>query len=226
MDIQTRLKFLKKMLATTALASSAPYLNALDLLALNSKIGKLPTRALGKTGFNVGIYSLGGQGIIEQLNKTDEAVELINKCIDMGINYIDTSAYYGQDGDKRDDDQLRGISERHFGMVMKSRRNEVFLATKTLSRNYDGAMRHLEKSLENLQTDRIDLWQIHNINNKGNENIDLIFSKNGVLKAMEKACNEKIVKYLGITGHFEPNALKRILDRQAFDNVLLTYKCS
>ena len=169
----------------------------------------------------VGIYSLGAQATVEQLGKQEQAVEIINRCIDLGINYIDTSAWYGMDGNSSEGDHLRGTSERHLGEVMKTRRDEVFLATKTHDRSYDGAMRHLESSLENLQTDAIDLWQIHNIKEGGNEDIDYIFSDEGCMKALLKAKEEKVVRFLGITGHADPDPMKELIDRYAFDAVLM-----
>jgi aryl-alcohol dehydrogenase-like predicted oxidoreductase len=151
----------------------------------------------------------------------DQAIEIINRCIDLGINYIDTSAAYGRRGNSNDEGRLQGTSERHVGEVMKTRRSEVFLATKTHDRSYDGAMRHLESSLENLQTDTIDLWQIHNIKGGGDEDIDRIFADDGVIKALEKARDEKIVRFLGLTGHADPDPMKELIDRYPFDAVLM-----
>jgi predicted aldo/keto reductase-like oxidoreductase len=102
---------------------------------------------------------------------------------------------------------------------MKTRRNEVFLATKTHDRSYDGSMRLLEESLKNLQTDRLDLWQLHNITTQAQ--IDQIFSPDGAIKAFEKAKSEGIVKFLGITGHFEPIVLLEAIRRYSFDAILL-----
>lgn len=182
---------------------------------------KMPQRPFGNTGEMVGIYSLGAQATVEQVGMKDQAVEIVNRCIDLGINYIDTSAWYGMDGNNSQGDHLRGTSERHVGEVMKTRREEVFLATKTHDRSYDGAMKHLESSLENLQTDTIDLWQIHNIKGGGNEDIDRIFADDGVIKAMEKARDEKVVRFLGITGHADPAPMHTLIERFPFDSVLM-----
>ena len=173
--------------------------------------GDIPRRKLGNTGESVSIYSLGGQATLEEAWGHDDAIKIINRAIDKGINYIDTSAYYGTNA--------RGISERYIGEVMATRRDEVFLATKTLSRTYDGAMSDLNKSLENLQTDKIDLWQMHSI--RANENVDAIFSDTGCLKAFEEAKAQGIVRYLGITGHESPVPMKALIDRHPFDTVLV-----
>ncbi len=82
-------------------------------------------------------------------------------------------------------------------------------------------MRHLESSLKNLQTDTIDLWQIHNIKGGEDEDIDKIFADDGVLKALKQAKDEKIVKFIGITGHADPTPMRTILERYPFDAVLM-----
>jgi len=217
----TRREFLRKLIAGTSMVGMAPLLGSLQSCAgPGPKIG-IPQRPFGKTGVNVGIYSLGAQATVEQLGMAEQAIEIINRCIDLGINYIDTSAWYGMDGTSSEGDHLRGTSERHLGEVMKSRRSEVFLATKTHDRSYDGAMRHLESSLKNLQTDHIDLWQIHNIKGGDNEDIDYIFSDDGCMKALLKAKEEKVVDFLGITGHADPAPMKELIDRHPFDSVLM-----
>ena len=86
-------------------------------------------------------------------------------------------------------------------------------------------MRHLESSLKNLQTDTIDLWQIHNIKGGGDEDIDYIFSDEGCMKALLKAKEEGVVRFLGITGHADPDPMKELIDRYPFDAVLMALEC-
>ena len=215
----SRREFLRKLIAGTSMMGLAPVMVSMESCTGNVTKPKLPQRPFGNTGEMVGIYSLGAQATVEQVGMRDQAINIVNRCIDMGINYIDTSAWYGMDGTSSEGDHLRGTSERHLGEVMKTRRTEVFLATKTHDRSYDGAMRHLESSLKNLQTDKIDLWQIHNIG--GNEDIDRIFSEEGVMKAMEKAKDEQIVRFLGITGHADPAPMHTLIERYPFDTVLM-----
>src|ERR1700730_12174281 len=114
----------------------------------------MPTRNLGKTGYKVSIFSLGGQAALEKANDFDTAVPIIEHALDLGVNYIDTSSIYG--GPER-------WSEQYVGKVMARRRNEAFLATKTKERTRDDSMRMIEKSLQLLQTDHVDLWQLHDI---------------------------------------------------------------
>jgi len=168
----------------------------------------MPTRSFGKTGYKVGVLSLGGQATLEIKGREEESEKIINCAIDLGINYIDTAASYGQ-----------GVSQLNIGRVMKTRRNEVWLSTKTHDRTYDGSMRLLEESLKNLQTDHLDTWQLHNVQRQ--DQIDQIFSATGALKAMEKAKAEGIVRNIGITGHFEPIVLLEARKRYPFDSILL-----
>jgi len=218
---KTRREFLRKIISTTAVAGAAAYISPLDMCARIVAEEGMPTRPLGKTGYNVGLFSLGGQATVEIPGKDDEAIAIINRALDLGVNYIDTSAYYGRAREGQEQGPLQGTSERYIGQVLKHRRKEVFIATKTHDRSYDGAMRHLEKSLKNLQTDVIDLWQIHNVRSREKETLDGIFADDGVMKAMEKARDEKIVRFLGITGHEDPTVLNMLLDRYPFDNALV-----
>jgi aryl-alcohol dehydrogenase-like predicted oxidoreductase len=170
----------------------------------------MPTRNLGRTGYRVGIFSLGGQAAIEQPNNEAVAVPIVEKALDLGVNYIDTSARYG--GDAR-------WSERYVGQVMKRRRGEAFLATKTHDRTRDGSLKLLEKSLQLLQTDHIDLWQIHNLSKK--EQVEQIFAPDGAVQALLRAREEKIVRFIGVTGHADPDVLLEAIRRFPFDTVLM-----
>ncbi len=170
----------------------------------------MPTRNLGKTGYKVGIFSLGGQASLEHPHNEDVAVPIIEKALDLGVNYIDTSSIYG--GPER-------WSEQYVGKVMKSRRGEAFLATKTKERTRDGSKRMLETSLKLLQTDHVDLWQLHDIGTM--TDINEIFAKGGAMEALLEAREQKIVRYLGITGHYRPDALMEAIHRYPFDTILM-----
>jgi hypothetical protein len=136
-NISSRREFLQKMIALSALIGVAPYADAFGKPMFLPAGGKLPLRPLGKTGYMVGIYSFGGQATTEIPGKEDLSLEIINKAIDLGINYIDTAAAYGRATPEVTKDVAMGTSERNIGQVMKYRRNEVFLASKTHDRTYD-----------------------------------------------------------------------------------------
>ncbi len=217
----SRREFLQKLIALTAMAGVSPYADAFGNPLFGLKKGKLPLRPLGKTGHMVGIYSLGGQASIEVPGREDIALDIINRAIDMGINYIDTAAAYGRQTETVPRADAMGTSERNLGQVLKYRRKEVFLASKTHDRTYDGSMRLLEKSLKQLNTDHLDLWQIHNVKLSEMQTLDKITGDDGVLKAMIKARDEKIIRFIGFTGHEGPDVLNALLERFPFDNVLV-----
>ena len=168
----------------------------------------MPERPLGKTGHNVRLFSLGGQATIERPDTDAESEAIINRAIDLGVNYIDTAAAYG-----------RGISQIYIGRVMATRRNEVFLATKTHRRSYDESMQLLEQSLESLQTDHLDLWQLHNLTTM--EQLDQVFADDGAIHALEKARSDGTVRFLGLTGHANPDVLMEFMRRFDFDTILM-----
>ncbi len=168
----------------------------------------MPERQFGRTGYNVRIFSLGGQATLERDGTHDESIAIINRALDLGVNYIDTAAAYG-----------RGISQTYIGEVMASRRNEVFLATKTHDRTRDGSLRLLEESLRLLQTDHLDLWQLHNVSRQ--DQLDTIFGANGAIEALQQARDEGIVRFLGITGHYDPAVLITAINTFEFDTILL-----
>jgi hypothetical protein len=170
----------------------------------------MPTRNLGRTGYQVGIFSLGGQASVEKPNNDAVAVPIVEKALDLGVNYIDTAARYG--GDER-------WSQRYIGQVMKHRRAQAFLASKTHDRTRDGSMKLIEESLRLLQTDHLDLWQIHNLSQMGQ--VDQIFAPDGAVKALVEAKEQGIVRHIGITGHADPEVLMEALRRHPFDTILL-----
>jgi predicted aldo/keto reductase-like oxidoreductase len=165
------------------------------------------------TGHDVKLFSLGGQATLEQPTKHDEAIAIINHAIDSGVNYIDTAATYGN--------AFGGypVSQTFIGEVMATRRDEVFLATKTHKRTRDESLALLDESLTLLQTDHLDLWQIHNI--KYLYQLDQIFAPGGAIEALELAKGDGRVRFLGITGHYDPHVLVRGINRYPFDTVLM-----
>ncbi len=170
----------------------------------------MPTRNLGKTGYKVGVFSLGGQAALEHANNFDVAVPIIERALDLGVNYIDTSSIYG--GPER-------WSEQYVGQVMKTRRDEAFLATKTKERTREGSLRMIDKSLKLLNTDHVDLWQLHDIGLP--QDVDAVFAKGGAMEALIEMHEQKIVRNLGVTGHYRPEALIDAVNRYPFDCILM-----
>ncbi len=170
----------------------------------------MPTRNLGKTGYRTGIFSLGGQASIEQPNNAEVAIPIVERALDLGINYIDTAAQYGGSG---------RWSQRYIGEVMKRRRRETYLASKTHDRTRDGSLRLLEESLKLLNTDHLDAWQLHHVTTQ--DDVDRIFAKGGAIEALVEAREQKMVRFLGVTGHSDPGVLLQCIRSFPFDQILM-----
>jgi hypothetical protein len=209
-----RRKFIRTAVTGAAAAGVASTLRPIQVLAAaveepkSAVSAKMPTRPLGQTGHQVCQFSLGGQGLLEIPGHTDEAVAIINRAIDLGVNYCDSAWWYGN-----------GTSETYYGEALKTRRKDIYLATKSGERTYDGAMRQLDESLKRLQTDHLDCWQMHNV--RLQDDVDKIFAENGALKAFQKARDEKITRFIGITGHRDPFVLKKAVEQFPFDTILM-----
>jgi uncharacterized protein len=185
--------------------------NQLPALPANPRTqAAMPTRNLGKTGFKVGIFSLGGQSAIEQPNNFDVAVPLIERALDLGVNFIDTAPRYGPP---------ERWSEQYIGRVMQHRRNEVFLCTKSRERSRDGALRDIEQSLKLMKTDHLDLWLLHNIGIPAE--VDAVFAKGGAMEAFTQMHDQKVVRFLGFAAHYQPNPIIDLINRHPFDACIL-----
>jgi hypothetical protein len=191
-------------------AATAALLTGAGGHALSAAAETLPKRPLGRTGHQVSIFSLGGQAALERANNAAIAVPIIERALDLGVNYLDTSSIYG--GDAR-------WSEQYIGEVMKRRRAEAFLVSKTKERTRDASWRMLEQSLKLLHTDHLDLWHLHDIGTQ--VDVDQVFAKGGAVEALREARDQKIVRFLGVAGHHRPDALMETVRRLSPDCILM-----
>ncbi|HRF58289.1 MAG TPA: aldo/keto reductase [Fimbriimonadaceae bacterium] len=164
----------------------------------------MPTRPFGKTGWRASLYAVGTAEIPEN----DEAVRALEALLDGGVNYIDTAPSY-----------TGTRSEQVIGKVMVKRRKEVFLATKTLARDADGAYAEVRESLGRLQCKQIDLLQIHAVNDMGT--LDAVLRKGGAIEGLEKARKEGLIRFIGITGHTRPEVILEAIRKFPFASVLI-----
>jgi predicted aldo/keto reductase-like oxidoreductase len=166
----------------------------------------LPKRPLGKTGVEISILGLGGEGILRTHEEEEQAVPLIRRALDLGVTYFESARAYSS-------------SELYYGLALQERRREVFLASKSHDRTGDGALKHLEITLKNMKTDFLDLWMIHDV--RSSKDIDQIFSPRGAIKAFETVKRNKLARFVGISGHRNPTILSRAIDLFPFDVVLM-----
>ncbi|HEY0606453.1 MAG TPA: aldo/keto reductase [Herpetosiphonaceae bacterium] len=169
----------------------------------------IPHRPLGKTGVQVPILGYGtaplGKIKVMDAPLLNKSARLLNHAIDQGITYLDTSPDYG--------------SQPKLGEVMKSRRDEVFLATKLNKRRRTDVLAELQQNLKELQTDHVDLLQIHAINVMAD--LEAALAPDGAISALEEAQRQGMTRFVGITGHARPWVLAHALERYDFDTVLV-----
>ena len=201
-DTLSRRDFLGKSgLALGAVAA----LPALPAAAAGSK---LPHRVLGRTGVSVPILAFGCGSRFLMYEPEEAGLAALNRAIDMGITYLDTAIDYGD-----------GKSETRVGMVMKTRRKEVFLATKIpeRARTRDAALREVEASLKRLQTDHVDLLHVHGLG--GEADLAKIEAPDGVLKALYELRSQKTARFIGMTSHTDGAVMARAIEGNDLDCV-------
>ena len=169
---------------------------------------EMAKRPLGKTGFDVSLFSLGGLSVLSQEGRKEDAVRIIHRALDLGVNFIDTAHRYGN-----------GISEEYIGEALKGRRNEVFLATKSHDLTYDGTMRLVEESLRRLQTDYIDLYQHHFVNRS--DQVEQLRQSGSARRAFEELKEQGVIGHIGITGH-SSRVLADALEDYPYECALIT----
>lgn len=164
-----------------------------------------PVRPFGRTGITVPLIGYGTAPLGKKDVERSHAVNCINHAIDSGITYLDTSPDYG--------------SEPHVGEVMRTRRADVFLATKVNKRTKQHVVDELKESLRKLQTDHVDLIQIHAVN--AHADLEQALALDGAAAGLEQARAEGLTRFIGITGHARPEVLAEALRRYPFDTVLV-----
>lgn len=151
----------------------------------------IPRRTLGKTGEPVSILGLGGWHL-GSIQSDQEAIRLVRRAIDQGVTFLDNAWDYHQ-----------GRSEDLMGRALQEGyRGKVFLMTKNHGRDKQTALQHLEDSLRRLRTEVIDLWQFHEV--IYDDDPEMILAPGGSLEAAEAARKSGKVRYIGFTGHKDP----------------------
>jgi aryl-alcohol dehydrogenase-like predicted oxidoreductase len=168
----------------------------------------IPTKLFGRTGHESTRILFGGAALWDVTQAEADAV--LDLLLRAGVNHIDTAASYGQ-------------AELRIGPWMKRYRAQFFLATKTEERTKGKARESLQRSLDLLHTDYVDLFQLHNLSNQAEWEVAL--GSGGALEAFVEAREQGLVRYIGVTGHgIEIARLhKAALERFDFDSVLLPY---
>lgn len=169
----------------------------------------MKTVPLGSQKKQVSIVGLGGEGVLRTYDKQNEAQQVINEALQQNISYCDCARVYSD-------------SELYYGSVWKNspeQRETIFQTSKSASRDRDGALADLSASLQRLQTDYLDLWQIHDVRTE--EDLAAISGTGGALEAFVTAREKGLVKNIGVTGHHDPHILTKAVEQWPVDTVLM-----
>ncbi len=195
----------RQFLITAAAAAAAGLAWPERLRAESTTVGRdklgpvLPTRPLGRSGEKITLLGLGGQHFRRLAEK--EVEPAIEMSLEGGIRFFDTANMYGHEQ----------LSERLFGRYLTPKyRDSIYLMTKSHARDAVGVRDHLERSLKNMKTDVIDLWQVHTL--ESIEDVDARWN-NGVIDVFLKAREEGKVRHLGITCHTQPEVVLYMLEQ-------------
>lgn len=163
----------------------------------------------GQTGRRVTRVGLGGEGVLRTYGRAGEAAAVIQEAIGQGITYFDCAHVYAD-------------SELYYGTVWQkspAERAGRFQATKSASRDKQSALTDLDNSLRRLQTDYLDLWQIHDVRTEAD--LDRISGPGGALEAFVAAKASGKVRHIGVTGHHDPHILTRAVNEWPVDSVMM-----
>jgi aryl-alcohol dehydrogenase-like predicted oxidoreductase len=166
----------------------------------------LPQKTLGGTGYSATRLGLGGEGVLRTFDHDRQAQAMIEAALAAGINYFETARAYSG-------------SEAYLGRALKGHRDKIFLTSKSHGRTFKEAMAHLSLTLKNLDTDYLDLWQVHDIRTM--DEVEALGAPGGALEAFHHARDRGWVRFIGVTGHHDPEVLRQALTRYEFDTVLL-----
>jgi uncharacterized protein len=175
----------------------------------------LPKRELGRTGVRVSVLAFGGGShFLSRVGGEEEKVEeLIHRALELGINYFDTAAGYTLRPHQR-------LSETYYGRILSPVRDRIFLSSKAQDRDREGLLRSVDKSLELLKTDHLDLIQMHGLSSL--DELDRIERPGGALKALRELREQKVVRFFGATGHYNPKVLLEAVRRFDIDTLLIS----
>jgi aryl-alcohol dehydrogenase-like predicted oxidoreductase len=162
--------------------------------------GQIPYRILGHTAEKVSLLGIGGYHIGEPFVSEFTAVQIVRTALESGVNFLDNCwDYHG------------GLSEERMGKALRDGyRDKAFLMTKVDGRTAQSASQQLDQSLRRLQTDRLDLIQMHQLSEM--DEPDQVFAPGGALEALIQAKKAGKVRYIGFTGHTDPKIHRHMLE--------------
>jgi uncharacterized protein len=213
----SRRKFLKNTLGTGLIVAGSGLLPSWAVARskspkTNYDAKGLPTAMLGKTGVRIPRIACGLGSRFCSIEKTDDAIRLLNYALDNGLYYWDTAGSY-------ENTNLGITSEERMGEVVKTRRDELFISTKVESRDPEVAKRQIETSLKRLKTDHLDMLKIHDVRTPSD--VEELSTKGKMIDLMLSMKKQGITRFIGFSGHTEAAALKLMAEKGIFDSMLM-----
>jgi aryl-alcohol dehydrogenase-like predicted oxidoreductase len=169
--------------------------------------GKMPMRTLGRTGLKVSMIGLGGYHAAVP-EKEEDSIAIIHRALDLGITFFDNADCY-----------MKGSAEERMGKGLEGHRQKVVLMTKVDQRDAKGSLETLETSLRRLRTDYVDVWQFHGVQTVAE--LEKIFAPNGAMETAEKAKKDGKIRFVGMTGHFDPQVHLEAVKRYPLDTIMM-----
>jgi aryl-alcohol dehydrogenase-like predicted oxidoreductase len=191
--------------AGTAATSAVIGEVGVDYARAVDELGPIPMRTLGRTGLKVTMMGLGGYhaGLPDS---EEDSIRVIHRALEIGINFFDNADCY-----------QTGRAEERMGKALEGRRKDIYLMTKVDQRDAKGSRLTLEKSLKSLRTDYLDLWQFHGVSKMAE--LEQIFGPNGAMETAQKAKQEGKIRFIGVTGHSDPEVHLAFIKKFDFDTV-------
>ena len=191
--------------ASTAATAAVVGEAGIDYARAVEALGPIPIRTLGRTGLKVTMFGLGGYhaGLPDS---EEDTIRVIHRALELGINFYDNADCY-----------QTGRAEERMGKALEGRRKDIYLMTKVDQRDATGSRLTLEKSLKSLRTDYLDLWQFHGVSKMAD--LEQIFGPNGAMETAQKAKQEGKIRFIGVTGHSDPEFHLAFIQKYDFDAV-------
>lgn len=204
----SRRQFVQATAAAAATVTILPVVGCKSSSPYDSK--GLPTVKLGKTGATVPVMGFGCGSRWMSVYENDKALEILESAFNRGLYYWDTAASYGN---------KELSSEERIGMILGDRRDQVFLSSKTGDREADAAKRSVDRSLQRLRTDHIDLLHVHAVSSI--EDAEQLGEKGMVLEALQQFKSEGVISNIGFTGHASAKGMLRAVELYDFDVIMM-----
>ncbi len=166
----------------------------------------LPERSLGATSVKASVLGLGGEGILRTFGYESQARDVIEAALQEKITYFDSARAYAG-------------SEQYYGATLGRRREQIFLTSKAHERTRRGALAMLDQTLANMRVSHLDLWQLHDLRTW--EELDAVAAPGGAYEAFIEAKQAGKTRFIGVTGHYDPEVLLAAIERLKFDTLLI-----